>query len=97
MLKRELIRETKSPAGPTLFIIEIEGKIRLVVDYGALNQVTIRDQGPTPLTTRTPDRLHKAKTFTKIDLQMPSTRSVCVKETSERPPSRHAIDTTNTS
>ncbi len=45
-----------------------EGKIHPVIDYGALNEVMIRERGPRPLTTETLDQLRKANVFTKIDL-----------------------------
>jgi hypothetical protein len=69
MLKRGFIRPSQSPAGSTLFFIRQKDKTRPVVDYRALNEITIKDRGPTPLTTETLDRLRSAKIFTKIDLR----------------------------
>ncbi len=54
-MKRGLIWESTIPAGSTLFLVKREDKIRLVVDYRALNEMTMRDRGPMPLTTNTLD------------------------------------------
>ncbi len=69
MLIRGFIRPSQSPAGSTLFFIRQKDKMRPVVDYRALNEITIKDCGPTPLTTELLDRLRGAKIFTKIDLR----------------------------
>jgi hypothetical protein len=69
MLKRGFIRLSQFPAGTTLFFIRQKEKIRPVVDYRALNEITIKNCGPTPLTTELLDQLRSAKVFTKIDLR----------------------------
>lgn len=44
-------------------------KIRLVVDYRYLNDITIKDRYPIPLIGNLTDQLAKAKFFTKMDLR----------------------------
>ncbi len=69
MLKQGLMCKSKSLAGETLFLVKKEGKIHPVVDYRSLNEVTIRDSGPTLLTTKTLDQLRTANIFTKNNLR----------------------------
>ena len=64
------IRPSKSPvAAPVMFVPRPDGKLRLVVDYGGLNKVTVKNRFPLPLIPKMVDRLHLAKVFTKIDLR----------------------------
>jgi hypothetical protein len=55
MLKRGFIRPSCSPAGATLFFIRQKNMIEPVVDYCALNKITIKNCGPTPLTIESLD------------------------------------------
>ena len=59
-----------SAAAPILFVPKKggEGKLRLCVDYRALNKITKKDRTPIPLISEILDRLQGAKTFTKLDL-----------------------------
>ena len=69
-LKKGFIRRSESPAGaPVLFVPKKDGKLRLCVDYRALNKVTIKNRCPLPLISETLDRLRSARVFTKLDLK----------------------------
>jgi transposase InsO family protein len=70
MLSRGWIRPSRSPAGaPILFVPKKGGKLRLCVDYRALNRVTKKNRAPLPLIGEILDRLSKAKVYTKLDLK----------------------------
>lgn len=69
-LKKGFIRRSESPAGaPVLFTPKKDGKLRLCVDYRALNKVTVKNRCPLPLISETLDRLRSARIFTKLDLK----------------------------
>ncbi len=77
-LKRQLtdlfakgfIQPSKSPYGaPVLFVRKKNGKMRLCMDYRALNRITVKNKYPLPRVDELLDRLHGAKWFSKIDLQ----------------------------
>lgn len=64
------IRRSSSPAGaPVLFVPKKGGKLRLCVDYRALNQITRKNRAPLPLIHEILDRLKGAKVYTKLDLK----------------------------
>lgn len=64
------IRPSRSPTGaPILFVPKKGGKLRLCVDYRALNRVTKKNRAPLPLISEILDRLSKAKWYTKLDLK----------------------------
>jgi hypothetical protein len=64
------IRESSSEAGsPVMFVPKKNGKLRLVIDYRQLNDITIKDRTPLPLITELRDRLHGKKWFTAVDLK----------------------------
>ena len=65
------IRPSTSPFGaPVLFVKKPHGRgLRLVVDYRALNRLTIKNRYPLPLISEILDRLKRAMRFTKIDLR----------------------------
>ena len=68
-LSKGFIRPSSSPAAsPVLFVKKSDGKLRLCMDYRALNAVTIKNRYPIPLISETLDRLSKAKFFTKVDV-----------------------------
>ena len=52
-----------------MFVLKKNGKLRLVVDYRQLNNVTIKDRTPLPLISELRDRLHGKKYFTALDLK----------------------------
>lgn len=69
-LRKGYIRPSQSSAAsPILFIPKPGGKLRLCVDYRALNDITIKDRYPLPRIDELRDRLRKAKYFTKLDLR----------------------------
>lgn len=70
MIAQGKIQPSKSPAGaPILFVPKPNGKLRLCVDYRALNDVTIKNRYPLPLMNELRDRVAGARIFTKLDLR----------------------------
>jgi hypothetical protein len=70
MLKLGYIRQSKSSAGhPVMFVPKKNGKLRLVVDYRKLNEITKKDRTPLPLTNELKDRLVGKQWFTALDLK----------------------------
>ena len=64
------IQPSKSPYGaPILFVKKKNGKLRMCIDYRALNLITIKNKRQPPRTDELTDRIRGAKCFTKIDLQ----------------------------
>lgn len=62
-------RSTSSYGAPVLFVPKKGGKLRLCVDYRALNRVTRKDRTPLPLMHEIMDRLKGAVVYTKFDLK----------------------------
>ena len=53
-----------------MLLVEKKDKsLRMVVDYRALNEVTINNKYPLPMINDLFDQLQGAKVFSKIDLQ----------------------------
>ena len=52
-----------------LLVEKKDGSLRMVVDYGALNEVTIKNKYPLPMINDFFDELQGAKVFSKIDLR----------------------------
>jgi len=74
--ERGWIRETYSDGGsPIMFVKKKDGKLRLCVDYRALNYVTKKDRYPLPLIGEALDRLRTAKYISKNNT-LRSVRSV---------------------
>ena len=70
LLAEGYIRQSKSPYGaPVLFVDKKDGKLRLCVDYKALNKVTVKNSYPLPRIDDLFDRLVEAKYFSRIDLR----------------------------
>ena len=70
MLAKGHIRESISPAGaPVMFVPKKNGKLRLVVDYRRLNDITVKDRTPLPLISELRERLRGKKWFTAMDLK----------------------------
>ncbi|KAI0994898.1 hypothetical protein K3495_g13281 [Podosphaera aphanis] len=68
-LSKGFIRpSSSSAASPVLFVKKSDGRLRLCMDYRALNAVTVKNRYPIPLISETLDRLSKAKYFTKLDV-----------------------------
>jgi len=51
------------------FIKKKDGSLRLVQDYRALNTVTVKNRYPLSLISELVSQLHKARYFTKLDVQ----------------------------
>ena len=69
-LEKGIIQESKSPIGaPVLFVPKKNGKLRLCVDYRALNEATVKNRYPLPLISELLDRLNGSVVFSKIDLK----------------------------
>ena len=70
LLAKGYIRQSKSPYGaPVLFVDKKDGKLRLCVDYRALNKVTVKTSYPLPRIDDLFDRLAGAKYFSRINLR----------------------------
>lgn len=68
-LSKGFIRASSSPAAsPVLFVKKPNGKLRLCMDYRALNAITVKNRYPIPLLSETLDRLSNAKYFTQADV-----------------------------
>jgi hypothetical protein len=69
LLKDGKIRPSTSPYGaPVLFVKKKDGKLRMCIDYRALNSQTIQNRYALPRIDELLDRLHGAKVFSKLDL-----------------------------
>jgi RNase H-like domain found in reverse transcriptase/Reverse transcriptase (RNA-dependent DNA polymerase)/Integrase zinc binding domain/Chromo (CHRromatin Organisation MOdifier) domain len=69
-LRKGYIRASTSPAGyPVLFVPKKNGKLRLVVDYRQLNDITIKNRYPLPLISDLRDRLQGSQWYTALDLK----------------------------
>ena len=68
--QRVWIRRVKTGrASPIMFVKKKDGKLRLCVDYRALNEITKKDRHPLPLINEALDRLGGARYFTKLDIK----------------------------
>jgi len=64
--KRETYSDGRSPI---MFVKNKDGKLRVCVDYWALNHVTKKDRYPLPVIGEALDRLQTAKYYTKLDIK----------------------------
>ena len=72
-----------SPYGaPVLFVKKKDGSLRLCVDFRSLNKITKKNRYPLPLISDLLDSPHKARIYTKIDLQH-AYHLVCIAEEDE--------------
>jgi hypothetical protein len=63
------IRPSKSLyASPILLVRKPNGRLRVCVNYRALNTLIVKDRYPIPLIRETLDKLSKARYFTKLDI-----------------------------
>ena len=70
LLDKGYIRPSSSPWGsPVLLVEKKDGSFKMVVDYRALNEVTIKNKYPLPMINDLFDQLQGAKIFSKIDLR----------------------------
>ena len=69
-LRKGWIRESQSPCSSAIFFVKKKsGELRPVVDYRALNAITIKNRFPIPLISDLIDRIRGAKLFSKLDLR----------------------------
>ena len=69
-LRKGYIRPSKSPiAAPFFFVKKHDEGLRPVMDYRALNEITVKNRYPIPRISDLIDNLSKASIFTKIDLR----------------------------
>ena len=71
-----------SKSAPVFFIKKKDGSLQLVQDYYALNAVTVKNRYPLPLISELVSQLHRAKYFTKLDVQW-GFNNVCIKSRDE--------------
>jgi hypothetical protein len=70
LLEMGFIQPSKSPYGaPIIFVPKKNGKLRMCVDFRALNNATVKNRYPLPRIDELLDRLQGASVFTKLDLQ----------------------------
>ena len=70
LINKGLIQPSKSPYGaPIIFVPKKNGKLRMCVDYRALNKITVKNRYPLPRIDELLDRLQGATVFSKLDLQ----------------------------
>ena len=70
LLEKGYIRRSSSPWGAPVLLVEKKDKsLRMVVDYRALNEVTIKNKYPLQMINDLFDQLQGAKVFSKIDLR----------------------------
>ena len=69
-LKSGILQPSVSPYGSMALIVKKkDGSPRVVIDYRALNDVTVKNKYPLPLMDELFDRTHGARYFTSIDLR----------------------------
>lgn len=69
LLKKGFIVPSTSPYGaPILFVGKKDGTLRMVIDYRALNKITIKNRYPLPRIDMMLDRMHGYKIFSTLDL-----------------------------
>ena len=79
-MKKNLIRVSESFFGvAVLFVQKKDGSLHLVIDYCALNAITVKDCYPLPLISELLDQLGGAGIFSKIDLTA-GCNQVCLPE-----------------
>ena len=67
LLEKGYIQRSSSPWGALVLLVEKkDGSLRMVVDYRALNEVTIKNKYPLPMINDLFDQLQGAKVFSKI-------------------------------
>ena len=70
MIESGQLRVSASPYGAMALIVrKKDGTARVVVDYRALNELTVKNKYPLPLMDELFDRVVKAKVFSKLDLR----------------------------
>jgi len=82
-LRKGYICPSTSPiAAPFFFVKKHNGSLRPIMDYRALNEITVKNCYPIPRIADLIESLSKASIFTKIDLRW-RYNNVCIKEEDE--------------
>lgn len=69
LLQKGFIEPSTSPYGsPILFVQKKDGSLRMVIDYRALNRLTVKNKYPMPRIDDALDQLQGATVFTSLDL-----------------------------
>ncbi len=69
LLAKGYIEPSSSPFGaPILFVKKKDGSLRMVVDYRALNKITVKNKYPLPRVDDLLDKLGGAQLFSSLDL-----------------------------
>jgi transposase InsO family protein len=69
LLEKKFIEPSTSPYGaPILFVQKKDGSLRMVIDYRALNRLTVKNKYPMPRIDDALDQLQGATLFTSLDL-----------------------------
>jgi len=69
-LRKGYIHPSTNPiAAPFFFVKKHDGSLRSIMDYKALNAITIKNRYPIPRIANLIESLSKASIFTKIDLR----------------------------
>jgi len=70
LLKSGRIRSSKSPLGsPVFYVAKKDGKMRMVVDYRKLNDITVKNAYPLPLIPDLIDKWRGCQYFTLVDVR----------------------------
>ena len=70
MVESGQLRPSTSPYGAMALIVrKKDGTARVVIDYRALNDITIKNKYPLPLMNELFDRVHGAQFYSKLDLR----------------------------
>lgn len=68
LLKAGMIQPSSSPFGaPMLFVPKKDGTLRGVIDYRAVNRITVKDKYPLPRIDDLIDQLKGARVFSSLD------------------------------
>jgi hypothetical protein len=69
LLTKGLIQPSSSPYGAcVIFVLKPDGTYRMVIDYRALNKITLRNQTPLPRIDDLLDKLGGSKYYTALDM-----------------------------
>ena len=67
LLKNGVIEKSYAPWSSNAVIVRKDGKLRMVIDYRALNKVTVKDSYPMPRIQDITNMLKGTKWFTSVD------------------------------
>jgi hypothetical protein len=69
-LKKRYIRPSTSLTRyPVLFVLKLNGKLRICVDYRQFNAITVKNRYTLPLIHEMQNKIKGFKIFTKIDIR----------------------------